>query len=77
MPIPVLDQVSSIAQAIDKVAGLIAQILSGAAFRKMQYRVEAAQNYVFVDEKAGQYKDLTPEKQKGLKLHFRKRIFDE
>lgn len=80
MPNPVtasLDTASAIAKAIDRVADLIAQILSGAALRRLQYRIEAAINYVFVDEKSGQYKDISEEKRKEYKIHFRKRIFDE
>lgn len=45
-------------------------------FKRLKYQLEAAYNYVFVDEKSGQYKDLPPEKLADLKLHFRKRIFD-
>ena len=74
---PVLDTASSIAKAIEKVADLMAQVLSGAVLRRLRYRVEAAMNYVFVDEKTGEYKDVSEEKQKDLKVHFRRRIFDE
>lgn len=45
-------------------------------FKRFAYRIEAAMRYVFVDEKAGRYKDITDEDQVKLKLHYRKRIFD-
>lgn len=71
-----IDLATAVAQAIDKIAGIIAQTLSGAEVRKLKYRVEAATNYVEVDEKIGEYKNISDDKQKKLKLHFRKRIFD-
>jgi len=70
-----IDLATAIASAIDKAAELVAQILSGAAVRKLKYRVDAAMQYVFVDEKAG-YADIDEKRQKALKLHYRKRIFD-
>lgn len=72
-----VDTATAIAKAIEKVADVLAQILSGAALRRLHYRIEAGMNYVFVDEKVGQYKDISDERQKDLKLHFRRRIFDE
>ena len=43
---------------------------------RLLYRIEAATNYVFVDEKTGDYQTIDAKRQKKLKLHFRKRIFD-
>lgn len=43
---------------------------------RLLYRLEAAQNYVFVNERDGEYKDVEPGRAKKLLLHFRKRIFD-
>ncbi len=44
--------------------------------KRLMYRIEAAMEYVSVDERTGEYKDIDPEDQAKLKLHFRKRIFD-
>lgn len=44
--------------------------------KRLKYQIEAGQQYVFVDEGSGQYKDLTPFKREKLKLHFRKQLFD-
>ena len=71
-----LDTATSISKAIEKVADLLAQILSGAALRKLQYRIEAAQQYIFVDEKSGDYKGIKEAETIKLKAHFRRRIFD-
>lgn len=45
--------------------------------KRLKYNLEAAQNYIFVDEKSGEYKDISDKKRDKLKLHFRKRVFDE
>lgn len=79
MPNPIiapLDTATSIAKAIEKVADLIAQVLSGSVVRRLNYRLEAAQNYIFVNEKTGQYKELADNKRDEYLMHFRKRVFD-
>lgn len=43
---------------------------------RLRYRVEAAMNYVRVDEKSGEYRGITNQRQAKEKLHFLKRIFD-
>jgi hypothetical protein len=68
--------VKAISEAISEVSGLIRELVSGAEVRKLKYRVEAAINYVQVDGKEGEYEGITDKKQKSLKVHFRKRIFD-
>jgi hypothetical protein len=71
-----LELATAIVKAIDKIAEITAQVLSGAEVRKLKYRLEAATNYVEVDEKIGEYKDIDDDRQKKLKRHFRRRIFD-
>lgn len=72
-----VDLVSAISEAVKEVAGLIKEAVSGAEVRRLRYRVEAAEGYVFVDEKAGPYQTINEKRRKELKAHFRKRIFDE
>lgn len=69
---------------IEKVAGAIQETfkflsnwLSGKHARKLQYRVEAAMSYVHVDERHGEYKDISEKEARKWKVHFAKRIFDE
>lgn len=45
-------------------------------FKRLKYQVEAAQDYIFVDERSGQYEKSNEEEIRKLKLHFRKRVFD-
>lgn len=72
-----VDLITAISEAVKEVTGLIRELVSGAEVRRLKYRCEAAESYVFVDEKTGEYKDINDKKQKELKQHFRKRIFDE
>ena len=68
--------ITAISEAIKEVAGLAKELVSGKEVRRLRYRAEAAINYVFVDEKSGEYSGIDEKKQKKLKEHFRKRIFD-
>lgn len=69
--------VTAISEAIKEVSGLVRELISGAEVARLKYRTEAAMDYVFVDEKSGEYKYIDEKRQSELKLHFRKRIFDE
>jgi predicted component of type VI protein secretion system len=44
--------------------------------KRLNYRIEAAMQYVFVTEKTGEYRKISKTKQNKLRLHYRKRIFD-
>jgi len=77
MPATPVDLVTAISEAIREVTSLIREAVSGAEVRRLKYRTEAAMNYVFVDEKSGEYKDIKDDRQRELKVHFRKRVFDE
>ena len=72
----VLGTVEQIAKAITEVFKLLGQYLSGKKVARLEYQIEAAQEYIFVDEKSGEYKDIDDKRQAQLKLHFRKRVFD-
>lgn len=76
MPKTPVDLATAIFNAIDKTAELMAQILAGARVRKLEYRIEAAMDYVHVNERAGEYAGIDDARQKKLLLHLRKRIFD-
>ena len=79
MPVPFIPiaAIEQIAGAIKEGFKVLGQILSGAELRKARYRIEAAMHYVHVDRKEGEYKDIPDDKQKALKIHFGKRVFDE
>lgn len=72
-----VDLISAISEAVKEIAGLFKELVSGAEIRRLKYRIEAAEQYVFVDEKSGPYAETGDKKRKELKCHFRKRIFDE
>lgn len=72
-----LDPITAIANAITEGAKALGNFLTGKELNRLRYQVEAGFNYVFVDEKSGQYKDISDDEQKKLKIHFRKQIFDE
>ena len=65
-----------IAQATAEIAKIIGNWQVSKERNRLMYRIEASTNYVFVDEKTGEYADIDDKKEKKLKLHFRKRIFD-
>lgn len=76
MPATPMDLATAILKAIEKTSEMVAIIMSGAEVRKLKYRVESGMEYVHVDAKEGEYKDISDDRQNKLKLHFRKRIFD-
>ena len=63
-------------EAVSDVSKLTAQLLAGKEVARLKYRAEAAMNYVAVDEGTGEYEGIDDKREKKLKLHFRKRIFD-
>lgn len=44
--------------------------------KRMAYQLEAAQNYIFVDEGSGEFQDLDLVRKMKLKKHYRKQAFD-
>jgi len=72
-----VDLVTAISEAIREVSGLIKELVSGAELRRLKYRVESASQYIFVDERSGKYTKISEKERADLKLHFRKRVFDE
>ena len=68
--------VGLIAQAVAEIAKIVGNWQVSRDRNRLMYQIEAAQNYVFVNNKEGEYKDISDDKQKKLLLHFRKRVFD-
>lgn len=73
---PAVEAVKEVAGAIKEGFKVLGAYLAGKEIARLKYQLESAQSYIFVDEKSGQYVDLTEEKQDALKIHFRKRAFD-
>lgn len=61
---------------IDKLLSIFQEWQKNRPAKKLEYRVAAAMEYVFLVEKGGEYTDIDDDKRKDLMLHFRKRIFD-
>lgn len=68
--------VSEIAAAIKEGFKVLGQYLSGKELARLKYQLEAAQSYIFVNERSGEYKDVKPARAEELLAHFRKRVFD-
>lgn len=71
-----VDLGTAIASAIKEIAELIKVALVGSEVRRLKYQLESAQEYIFVDERVGKYKDINDIKAAGLKVHFKRRAFD-
>jgi len=72
MPAPV---VGPIATAIAEVAKVVGKWMNSADRRRLEASKEAAEKYIFVNEKIGEFKDLTDARQVKLLAHYRKRFF--
>lgn len=72
MPTPV---VGPIAIAIAEVAKVIGRWQNSADRRRMRKAAEAAESYIFVNERRGEYGKITDARQTKLLNHFRKRFF--
>lgn len=71
-----MSDVGLIAQAIAEIAKVVGNWQVSSERKRLNYRLEAAENYVFVNEKSGQYNGISDKKKDQLLYHFRKRIFD-
>ena len=67
--------IGPIAQAIAEVAKVVGQWMNSSGRRRIMAALEAAERYIFVNEKEGEYSDISEEKQKKYLAHFRKRFF--
>lgn len=43
--------------------------------RRMEAAIEAAEKYIFVSQRVGEYKDISDSRQKQLLRHYAKRFF--
>ena len=71
-----MSDVGIIAKFLTEVAKVVGNWQVSKEKNRLMYRIESAMEYVFVSERAGEYKDISDKKQQSLLLHFRKRIFD-
>ena len=69
--------VKAVAEATKEISSLTAKFLAGKEVARLKYRIEAGMKYVFVDEGAGEFEKLSDDGKKKMKLHYRKRVFDE
>lgn len=62
---------------VEKALDIVKNWQANRPINKLRYRIEAAIEYVLLDERVGEYKSFDDEKRLQYKNHFRKRIFDE
>jgi len=67
--------VGPIAQAVAEIAKVVGQWMASADRRKLEAAKDAAEKYIFVNEKSGEFAGISEEKQKDLLSHYRKRFF--
>ena len=70
-----LGTVGPIARAVAEVAKVIGQWMASADRRKLEAAKDAAEKYIFVSEKAGEFIGISDDRQKDLLAHYRKRFF--
>jgi len=64
-----------IAQAIAEGFKLLKTLMDTAQVRKMRKAIEAAEKYLMINEKDGEYDCLNDEQQKKKLAYYRKRFF--
>lgn len=67
--------VGAVATAIAEGFKLLKTVMDTAESRKMRAAIEAAEKYIQVNTKTGQYEKIDDKKQKDYLLHFSKRFF--
>jgi len=67
--------IGPIAQAVAEVSKVIGEWMKSSERRRMRAALDSSEKYIFVNEKQGEFKDITDQKKKQLLLHFRKRFF--
>jgi len=72
---PDITPVGAIASAISEGFKLLKTVMDTAEVRKMHAAIEAAEKYIQVNTKTGQYEKIDDKKQKDYLLHFSKRFF--
>ena len=67
--------VGPIAQAIAEVAKVIGNWQNSKDRRKMKAAIEAAEKFIQVSGRDGEFKELTTKKRQQFLTHYRKRFF--
>ena len=67
--------IKEIAGAIAGVAKVIGNWQVSRERRKMQSAIDSGEKYIFVNERQGEYENITIKRQNKLLLHFRKKFF--
>lgn len=67
--------ITAISNAVAGVSQVYYEWLKSSERRKMQAAIEAAEKYIFVNEKAGSFSGITDERKERLLSHYRKRFF--
>lgn len=62
---------------VDKVLSIIEDWQKSRPINKLRYRLEAAIEYILLDEKSGEYIHYDEKRIKQYKSHFKKRVLDE
>jgi hypothetical protein len=70
-----LDPVSAIAEAIKEGAVLFGQIMKDKPRARREAAIEAAENFIRVHERSGEYADIPDKKREALLVHFSKRFW--
>lgn len=67
--------ISQIIAIVKDVVGILAKLLSGAGSRRMRTAIEAAEKYIQVNEKVGEFTNISKQRRHKLLKHYRKRFF--
>lgn len=67
--------IKAIAQAVAQGSKLWNTWLKSRDKRRMEAALEAGEQYIFVNEKVGEYEGISDERQKKLLVHYSKRYF--
>jgi hypothetical protein len=67
--------IGSIANALAEASKVVGAWLASRQRRRMRAAIDAAERYIFVSERAGEYAELSDEKRARYLKHFRKRFF--
>jgi len=69
------DPITAVATAIAEVSKTIGRIMATKRIRHMKAAIDAAERYIFVNERMGENAKLSDDEQKKLLQKFRKRFF--
>ena len=70
-----MSPVAPIAQALAAGFKLLKTVMDTAEVRKMRKAIEAAEKYIQVSNKDGEFNDITDERKEKLLVHYSKRFF--